>query len=178
MVKINKHLRNTANIESYNHILSLYNKQWRIWFDTSKSCLPSRRAMSMDGTRKQKTEKQKIKIFGNSSYPLSYRIYIAYIYIEREREKRDTAVHDDITATLLSPNVMAKSINSKVYSLFKDHLKSSPSWEKSIIPIIRISDTPNYPGRNIPRVFRYSREILSMYITRAASVYRGGVSGR
>lgn len=162
MVKINKHLRNTANIE-YIVIYWIYiTNNDLFWFDTSKSCLPSRRAMSMDGTRKQKTEKQKIKTFGNSSYPLSHRICIAYIYRKREREKRDTAVHDDITATLLSPNVMAKSINSKgIYSLFKDHLKSSPSWEKSIIPITRI-ECPD-PGHNILWVFRHSREILSMY---------------
>lgn len=57
MVKINKHLRNTANIE-YIVIYWIYiTNNDLVWFDTSKSCLPSRRA-NVDG-RDKKTENRK-----------------------------------------------------------------------------------------------------------------------
>lgn len=40
------------------------------------------------GQENRKQKNRKLKPLINSSYPLSYRIYVAYIYIETEREER------------------------------------------------------------------------------------------
>lgn len=63
MVKINKHLRNTANIEYIVNTEFITNSDLLI--DTSKSCLPSRG--NVDGQDKNRKQKNKIKTFGNSS---------------------------------------------------------------------------------------------------------------